>query len=221
MLEYLNALEKLTSIFSVERLTAQRRRRIARALVELHDNLELVVRNARLILKHKPDDLGVVHVDVSLLERQVGTLAETRRLLSTAPLRSVLRIKWKPWPRFCVLSEGKGYALALALGAFYGLVPEARAEAQMNELYYSPIPSREPEGPRVGWSLRCRRRPCVYGRGLSRGKGRRAGRGLRHPSALSPSTPPSSRTHQAKRKAAAIHCSGVRGRGPSLSYPAA
>jgi len=132
MLQYINALEKVTSIFSVDRLTAQRRRRIARALVELHKNLDVVLANARLILKHKPDDLGIVEVDVSLLEKQLGALAETQRLLSTAPLQSVLRIKWKPSPRLSVISEGKGYVLALALAAFYGLLPDEAAEAEVN-----------------------------------------------------------------------------------------
>ena len=145
MLEYINALEKLTSIFSVDRLTAQRRRRIARALVELHANLEAVLANARLILKHKPDDLGVVEVDISLLEKQLGALAETQRLLSIAPLQSVLRIKWKPWPRFCVISEGKGHVLALALAAFYRLLPDEPAEAQVNDYTIRRLCQENPE----------------------------------------------------------------------------
>jgi hypothetical protein len=132
MLQYIEALAKLSAIFSESRLTHQRRLKIARALVQLHENLDEVLANARLILKNKPDDFGGIEVDISLLEKQVRALLETQRLLSKAPLRSVLRIKWKPLPRFRAVSEGKGYILVLALGAFYRLLPNAKAEAEVN-----------------------------------------------------------------------------------------
>jgi hypothetical protein len=131
MFDFLGALAKLSSIFSAGHLTHQRRRKIAKALVQLHENLDEVLANAHRILKKKPDDLGILRVDASIVERQVAALLEAQRLLSTAPLRNVLRIKWKPLPKFRAINEGKGSALVLALAAFYHLRPKAKAEAEI------------------------------------------------------------------------------------------
>jgi hypothetical protein len=56
VIEVFNVIEKLTSILSVERLAAQRRRRIGRALLDLHGTLETVLANAQHILARKPEN---------------------------------------------------------------------------------------------------------------------------------------------------------------------
>lgn len=151
MLEFLGVLEKVSSILSVDRLAAARRRRIAKALVQLHESLREVVQNAHLLLENKPDDMGGAAVDLPLLERQVAALTEVKRLLSTEPLRSVLPVKWKPWPKFTRISEGKGYVLTLALASFYGLQSGEDAKAEVNDYQVQVCGGQHPQDPKGSW----------------------------------------------------------------------
>jgi hypothetical protein len=120
----------LASFFSVERITAHRRRKIGRALVQLHESLLTVVANADNLLESKPDKDGAAAVEVTLVEMQARALAETRRLLSVAPLRSILQVKWKDLPELKRIETGKGTLFAVALGAFYGLQGSNDADAE-------------------------------------------------------------------------------------------
>jgi hypothetical protein len=145
MLEYIEAIQQLSSVLSVQRLNNRRRRRIARALVELHEAVVVALSDARFMLKLKPDEFGVVRVGISVLEKQVGTLAEIRRLMSSDPIRSILQIKWRPWARFNVLSEGKGNILTLTLADFYHLRPTELAEAEVDRYALKILRTSNPE----------------------------------------------------------------------------
>jgi hypothetical protein len=131
VIEVFTVSEKLTSILSVERLAAQRRRRIGRALLDLHGTLETVLANAQHILARKPDEFGTVSTEIEFVEAQVRALEEAKRLLTMAPLNGVLRIKWEPFPRFLEITGGKGQTLILALAAFYQVRPTQIAEAEV------------------------------------------------------------------------------------------